>query len=307
MALTIYFFSSINLQLLMKASTQLHSLSSQIAPSRKSTIGVIQLCSINDIEVNYSKIASFVKDCANKGAQLVCLPENFAFMGGTPEEMEKIKEPVEGPLIKRYAHLAVENGVWLSLGGYQEAIEGSTKRYNTHIIINDKGEIVNKYKKLHLFEVQMAQAGGLNLSESTFCEPGMELPKVIQSPFGPLGPMICYDLRFPELARSLVTRGAQLLFYPSAFTVKTGSAHWELLLRTRAVENQCYVIASAQTGQHNEKRASYGHSMVVDPWGDIIGQMSDKEGFFVCEIDLDYLDKVRGNMACLTHMRKDIL
>eukprot|EP00347_Sterkiella_histriomuscorum_P016018 403354809 len=274
----------------------------------KSMIGVIQITSSHDIEENYKKIQNYVSMCAQKGAQLVCLPENFACMALTSADSLAMSEPLTGPLMTKYCEIAKKNNVWLSLGGFQEKCDISeNKRYNTHVIVNSQGQIVSTYRKLHLFDIDLSKVGGVYLKESDSVEKGRNLPEIVNAPFGKLGLSICYDLRFPEQYRYLFTQNAQILLIPASFTVKTGASHWEPMLRCRAIENQCYVIAAAQTGTHTDKRSTYGHSMVIDPWGDIIGQMSDKEGCFVCEIDLEYLDKVRGNMACITHMRGDVI
>ena len=146
----------------------------------------------------------------------------------------------------------------------------------------------------------------MNLYESKHILPGDTIYPPTPSPLGYLGLSICYDLRFPEVYRNLFMKGSQVLLVPSCFLNKTGGAHWETLLRARAIENQCYVIAAAQVGQHNEKRSSYGHSIVIDPWGDIVGQMSDKEGYFMADVDLDYVDSVRENMDCMSHMKREL-
>ena len=177
--------------------------------------------------------------------------------------------------------------------------ENLSKRYNTHVIINDEGQIISTYRKLHLFDVDLSSKGGITMSESSAIQRGTEITDPVYSPCGYLGLSISFDLRFPEMYRYLVLRGAQMLLVPSHFQPQTGASHWTSLLRARAIENQCYVVAAAQVGQHNKASKSYGHSMVVDPWGDVIGQMSDREGFFVCEIDFEYLDKIRGNMLCI--------
>lgn len=198
--------------------------------------------------------------------------------------------------------------MWLSLGGFQETCEtNANKRHNTHLIINEEGYIVSEYRKLHLFDIDLTHKGGISIDETRYIEPGVDVVDPIFSPLGYIGLSISNDLRYPELYRRLVVGGAQILLVPSAVFIKSGGSHWQSLLRARAIENQCYVISSNQVGVHHDKRQSHGNSMVVDPWGDIIGHMSDKEGSFVCEIDIDYLDRVRGNMACLTHIRNDLI
>ena len=178
----------------------------------------------------------------------------------------------------------------------------------THSIINDEGNVVAKYRKMHMFDVDLARAGGIDQRESNIFVRGDRIAEPCFSPVGYLGLSISYDIRFPELYRQLILKGAQILLVPSAFLAKTGSSHWETLLRTRAIENQCYVVAAAQCSENNlYSKFGFGHSMVVDPWGDIIAQCSDKEGLTLCELDLSYLDKVRSNMNCLHHMRTECL
>mmetsp|Transcript_17807 Transcript_17807/g.30182 ORF Transcript_17807/g.30182 Transcript_17807/m.30182 type:complete len:182 (-) Transcript_17807:160-705(-) len=160
-----------------------------------------------------------------------------------------------------------------------------TKSYINHLIINDEGQIVGQYRKLHLFDIDLTIHGGIAVDESHAIERGEEIAEPMFSPIGYLGLSVGFDVRFPELYREMVLKGAQTLLVPSHFLPQTGANHWASLLRSRAIENQCYVVASAQVGQHNKVSKSFGHSMVVDPWGDIIAQMSDREGFFVCELD----------------------
>jgi len=177
--------------------------------------------------------------------------------------------------------------------------------YNTHIVFNAKGELVSKYRKAHLFDVTIPSQG-IHLKESATTAPGDSgIVVVSESPVGILGLSICYDLRFPEQYRMLTEKGAQVLLVPSAFTVPTGEAHWHTLLRARAIENQCFVIAAAQCGVHNDKRESYGHSLVVDPWGKVLvdagGQ--DKGMVVVCDLDLGLVESIRARMPIAQHRR----
>ena len=247
---------------------------------------------------------------------MVCLPEHFAYMSqanyvqggdmtkGFPYRIGDGK----GGLFDRYRQLALDHQVWLSLGSFPEGSSTADKTYMTHVIVNEEGNIASTYRKLHMFDVDLAKKGGVDISESDCHSPGHRLAEPCFSPVGYLGLSISYDLRFPELYRHLILKGAQLLLIPSAFLQKTGSSQWETLLRTRAIENQAYVIASAQVADKTTGSAvGFGHSMIVDPWGDIVAQCSDKEGYVLCEIDLGYLDRVRSNMNCLTHIRTDVL
>lgn len=176
--------------------------------------------------------------------------------------------------------------------------------HNSHVLVDDHGSIAAVYRKIHLFDIDVKDGPQLKESDGTI--PGDQIVPPVPTPVGNVGLAICYDVRFPELSTILAQQGAHILTYPSAFTQITGSAHWEVLLRCRAIENQCYVIAAAQTGQHNAKRRSYGHAMVVDPWGCMIAQCREGNDVCVAEIDLDYLNKVRQQMPVMKHKRDDL-
>jgi len=182
--------------------------------------------------------------------------------------------------------------------------EDPDKITNTHIIIDNKGEILETYNKAHLFDVNIP--GAVSLSESSYVSPGCRLAPPVTTPLGKLGLGICYDLRFPEFSQSLTAAGAEILTFPSAFTVKTGAAHWESLLRARAIETQCYVVAAAQSGQHSEKRTSWGHSLIVSPWGEVLADGGQGEKVITANIDLDHLRTVRRNMPVQEHRRHDL-
>ena len=214
---------------------------------------------------------------------------------------------MDGPTMGWYKQLARDESVWLSLGGYQEkGLEGDPRIYNTHVIINSAGSLIAAYRKIHLYDVPM-----VGLVESKQAIAGRELLSC-DSPVGKLGLAICYDMRFPEMHQKLTfTHGAEVLTFPSAFAMKTGEAHWETLLRCRAIECQTYVVAAAQVGQHNEhgnKRQSWGHAMAVDPWGKVVAQFggAGDVGVKPFEIDLDLVQKTRDNMPMHTHRRYDL-
>lgn len=213
-------------------------------------------------------------------------------------------QPLDGPLMQRYCRLAAQHQLWLSLGGFQETGPDPEHLYNCHVVVTSEGKIAARYRKVHLFNVEVQN--GPVLMESRSTAPGNELV-VCDSPAGRLGLTVCYDLRFPEVYQRLVfDMGAQVLLVPSAFTKLTGRAHWELLLRARAVETQCFVIAAAQAGVHNEKRESFGDSIIIDPWGDVIGKLDDPlaTGIAVAELDFDKMRKVRERMPMADHRRQ---
>ena len=192
---------------------------------------------------------------------MVFLPECVDFVGEKKDQAFELAEPLDGPLMDKYKALAADSSIWLSLGSLhvRDPDPATKKIHNTHVVIDDQGCVAATYDKVHLFDVDIPT---FRIKESDFAVFGDSLKVPIQSPVGKVGLAICYDMRFPELALSLAKSGAEILTYPSAFTVATGYAHWEAILRARAIETQCYVIAAAQVGQHNAKRSSYGHSVV---------------------------------------------
>ena len=278
---------------------------------------IVQLTSTSDKISNFTRVKRLIEDAVlNHKAKVVFLPEGFDFIGESTTQTLQLAESIDGPLISQYKSLARELKVSLSLGGFHNAgseitTEETRKIMNTHIFINgDDGEIVGNYSKTHLFDVEIPEKG-VQLKESDYVKGGNNICSPIGTEIGRIGLGVCYDLRFPELSLAMARQNpsfgsADILTFPSAFTVPTGSAHWEVLLRARAIENQCYVIAAAQSGAHNKKRSSYGHSMIIDPWGSVIAQCSEGEGVASAYINLDYLEKVRKNMPVWAHRRNDI-
>ncbi|XP_035463938.1 deaminated glutathione amidase [Scophthalmus maximus] len=267
---------------------------------------VCQATATPDKEANFSACKRLVEEAKGRGASMVFLPEGFDYIGSSREETLALSESLAGDTISRYTQLARKLEVWLSLGGFHErGHEWETDRriYNSHIIINDKGDVVSVYRKSHLFDVELPEKG-VSLKESAFTIPGPALVSPVQTPIGKVGLGICYDLRFPELSLALRHHGAEILTYPSAFTVATGAAHWEVLLRARAIETQCFVLAAAQVGRHHEKRSSHGHALAVDPWGEVLGDCGgESPGLALVEINLDRVGSTRRNMPVERHRR----
>eukprot|EP00879_Flechtneria_rotunda_P009520 GHRR01009964.1.p1 GENE.GHRR01009964.1~~GHRR01009964.1.p1 ORF type:complete len:253 (+),score=67.06 GHRR01009964.1:96-854(+) len=235
---------------------------------------------------------------------MLFLPECFSFIGSSQPESLSKAEPLDGPAMARYRQLARDTRLWMSLGGFQEVGPDEHHLYNTHVVLDDGGDTVASYRKVHLFDVDVPN--GPVLMESRTTAPGGQL-LICDSPAGRLGLTVCYDLRFPEVYQTLTWElGAQVLLVPSAFTKVTGAAHWEVLLRARAIECQCYVIAAAQGGVHNEKRESYGHALIIDPWGAIVGHLEDPQatGVAIVDLDFDYLDSIRVKMPIKEHRAK---
>ena len=269
-------------------------------------IAVGQMCASSDVEKNFEVVADLCSQAKDRGCSMLFLPECFAFIGVKGTDALAVMEPLNGPLLGRYRELAAKHGLWLSLGGFAEQGPDRDRRFNAHIIVNDAGEIRASYRKIHLFDVDMGDVNGPVLMESRTAAAGEALVTG-DSPAGKLGLTVCYDLRFPEMfARLRYELGCEMMLVPSAFTKPTGQAHWETLLRARAIETQSYVVAAAQAGTHSEGRASHGHAMVVDPWGKVVAELDGEEtGIAVADVDLGYLKDVRSRIPVETH-RRDI-
>ena len=267
--------------------------------SDRALVAVVQMTSTTDVERNLGAAETLVAEAARRGAVFVGLPENFACLCS---EGEGVPEPqaLDGPWVQRMAELARRLKISLLLGSLPERVPGDTRVHNTSVLLGPDGATVAVYRKIHLFDIDLP--GMEHLKESRAVLAGTEIV-VARSPLGPLGLTICYDLRFPELFRELMRRGARVLSVPSAFTERTGKAHWEVLLRARAIENLAYVLAPAQVGQHGGGRASHGQAMVVDPWGTILAQAPDGEGIALAELDFARLERIRRELPALRHAR----
>ncbi|CAI4221821.1 unnamed protein product [Auanema sp. JU1783] len=270
---------------------------------RKSMIAVCQMTSDNNLEDNFKTCRSMILRAKEQNCKMIFFPECFDFIGRTKEEQISLSMSDESPFIQKFRNEAIENNIWLSLGGLHHK-EDESMPWNTHLIIDNEGKTRVKYHKLHLFDLEIP--GKVKLLESEFSKAGVKMVPPVETPIGNLGLSICYDLRFAELGIWNRKKGAQILSYPSAFTLNTGLAHWEALLRARAIETQCYVVAAAQTGKHNDKRMSYGHAMVVDPWGAVVAQCSERIGMCFAEVDLEYVDELRKMQPVFDHRRKDL-
>lgn len=260
----------------------------------------VQLNSTEDVDRNLAHAAHWIERAARAAAELVALPENFAYMREEGAGPNPIAQDLDGPLVEFLRDQASRNRVLLAGGTIPEAIPGDRERvFNTSLVVGADGELLAAYRKMHLFDVELP---GAQLRESKGVAAGDSIVSA-DTPFGRFGLSICYDVRFPELYRELSREGALLLLVPSAFTVPTGSDHWEVLLRARAIENQCFVVASAQYGVHNDKRRSYGRSLLVDPWGVILATAPDGEGLALADLDFARLREVRRELPALQHRR----
>ena len=267
-----------------------------------SKCAAIQMASSPNVGANLLEADKLICVAAKAGAKLIVLPENFALMGESEFDKVKIREQDGSGQIQDFlSNVAIKYGVWIVGGTLPLVAEDDNKIRAACLVYNDKGERVARYDKVHLFDVSVPDTDE-EYRESDTIEPG-DSELVIDSPFGKLGISVCYDLRFPEFFRRMVRQGAEILIIPSAFTAETGAAHWELLLRARAVENLCYVIAPNQGGFHLNGRKTYGHSMIVDPWGGILDCYKTGGGFVIADIDRERLEKVRSAFPVLEHRK----
>ncbi|XP_017480188.1 PREDICTED: nitrilase and fragile histidine triad fusion protein NitFhit [Rhagoletis zephyria] len=272
-------------------------------------IAIGQMCATNDKDNNMRQVEELFVKAKGQSATILFLPECCDFVGEHRKQTLELSEPLTGATMNQYKELAKSYKMWLSLGGIHESIldksgDKTDKIYNTHVLLNDLGEVVSFYRKLHLFDVETDE---MRFRESDVVTPGSQLVPPVNTPFGMIGMQICYDLRFGEASYLLRKSGAQILTFPSAFAYSTGKAHWEILLRARAIENQCYVVAAAQIGAHNSKRTSWGHALVVDPWGRVLANCEKEElTVATAEIDLVKNISVQKNMPVFHHKRNDI-
>lgn len=262
----------------------------------KLRVAAVQMVAAPEVEANLASVARLVAEAAASGARLVALPENAAIMGRHERDKLACREPDgDGPIQRTLAEIAARHRVWLVAGTIPLAASSDDKVRAACLVIDDQGRRIARYDKIHLFGFT---AGAERYHEAATIEAG-DTPVAVDTPLARIGLSVCYDVRFPELYRALGR--VDLITVPSAFTVPTGRAHWELLLRARAVENQCYVIAPAQGGKHANGRETWGHTMIVGPWGEVIAQRSAGEGVVIADLDPAELDRVRTSLPALTH------
>ena len=261
--------------------------------------GAVQLNSTEDTDRNLETANRLVREAAAMGAELVVLPEKWSVLG-TPEQMTAGAEPLDGQFVGWARSSARELGIDLVAGSIVERVEGQEKTANTSVHIGPDGEVRAVYRKMHMFDVEV---DGDVYAESATEEAGDEIVLSELDGGVRLGMTICYDVRFPELYRMLTVRGAQVISVPAAFTLATTRDHWEVLLRARAIENQCFVIAPNQIGPHPPGPRCGGRSMIVDPWGLVLAQAPDTEAAIVADLDFEMLERVRRRIPALTHRR----
>ena len=265
-------------------------------------IASIQMVSTPVLEENLNTAARLIKSAVEEGAQLAVLPEYFCFMGLKDTDKVRAREPYgNGPIQEQLSAIAKDNGIYLVAGTIPLEAGDPQKVLNTTLVFNPYGETIARYDKIHLFGFQTETE---RYQESETIEAGNE-PGILKIAIGTqewiFGLSICYDLRFPELYRALGQVDCHII--PAAFTYTTGKDHWEILLRARAIENQCYVLASAQGGTHLNQRRTWGHSMLIDPWGDIFANLPEGEGFISGVLCKDKLNEVRSKLPALTHRK----
>lgn len=269
-----------------------------------SIVAAIQMASGPNVKANLEEAEKLINTAVQQDADLVVLPENFAIMGMSEVDKVTIAEQYgEGPIQQFLSQQASKHGIWIVGGTVPIDASVTGKVYSTCLLYNDSGEVVARYDKIHLFDVVL-EDNDESYNESETIESGDDVV-VADTPFGKIGLAVCYDLRFPELFRAMADVGMEICVLPSAFTSLTGRAHWEALIRARAIENLCFVVAADQGGYHMNGRETHGDSMIVDPWGVVLNRLPHGTGVVVSDIDLDKLSRTRKNFPALQHKRLD--
>ena len=262
---------------------------------------VIQMQSTRDQEANCARAHQLIDQAAHRGARLIALPEYFLGLGA-PAAIVAQAQDLDGPLLHAFRTQARQLQIYLLLGTIPERSPEPGKVYNTSLLLGPEGQILAHYRKLHLFEIDLP--GQVCFRESSHILPGRDAVAVtLPEELFTVGLAICYDLRFPELFRDLVDRGAEIIVVPSAFSRVTGKDHWEILLRARAIENQVYILAPAQSYHPDQSLKTYGRSLIIDPWGLILAQAPDREEIIYARLDRQYLLNLRAQLPCLANRR----
>ncbi|GMQ91452.1 MAG: carbon-nitrogen hydrolase family protein [Gammaproteobacteria bacterium] len=261
----------------------------------------IQMTSGPEVVQNLQKAEKYIHDAANAGARLIALPENFALMPNNDQDRLEAAEDMGSGVIQSFlGEQAKQNNIWLIGGTIPIRTHDPEKVMAGCLVYDNHGSIQARYDKIHLFDVSLNEDE--TYRESDYILPGSDTV-VYESPWGKIGLAVCYDLRFPEMFREMLTCGLDAVVIPSAFTAQTGRAHWRALLQARAIENQIYIIAPNQYGVHANGRETYGHTMIIDPWGEICCCMETGGGYIKSKIDLDHIVRVRQMLPCLPHRR----
>lgn|SRR5699024_949479 len=261
-------------------------------------VAVVQMSVQGEKNKNIEKAMYFIDQAAQKGADVVLLPECFNFFGVSSEIINEA-ETIPGPTSEILSKKAKEHDIYINCGSIYEKANDEFA-YNTSLLFNREGNIIAKYQKIHLYDANFKNR--FSSYESELIKPGEKIVST-ETEFGKIGLSICYDLRFPELFRTLALEGSQIIFVPAAFPQYTGSLYWETLLKARAVENQCYIVSAGQFGKASDGRVFFGNSLIVDPWGTQLAKAQEKEGVTVQEIDLSYIEQVRNNIPVFSHRK----
>ncbi len=263
----------------------------------------IQITSTSNVEANLAISEEQIELASRRGAELIGLPENFAFIGDDKKRLE-IASSLSEKCSKFLVTMARRYQIVLLGGGFPVPADDGQRTLNRAELVGRDGQLLGRYDKIHLFDVDLPDGNKYRESETII--PGQKLPPVINIPgLGKIGVSICYDVRFPELYRHLVSEGAELLMIPAAFTAFTGKDHWQILLQSRAIENTAYVVAPAQTGEHYRRRQSHGHAMIIDPWGTVLADAGVQEGAAIAPVDSSRVESIRNQMPCLKHRKKE--
>lgn len=262
----------------------------------KFLMAALQIDSQTDKKRNLEKVGAMVSEAVSHGAQFVAMPENVHYCGPS-DGVFASAEPIPGPMSEFFASLAKKYKIWLHCGSIGQVIPGEKRLYNTTLLMNPKGEIAAHYEKIHMYDVQIKN--GPSTRESDTKKPGNRIV-VADTDFCKVGLSICYDMRFPEVYRIMALLGAKVMFVPANYTMFTGKDHWECILKTRAIENQCYIVAPAQFGKKPAFQA-YGRSMIINPWGVTVACADDRETIVYGEIDADYVDQIRTQLPSLSN------
>lgn len=262
-------------------------------------VAAVQMTSTQDLQHNLKMAEKWITLAAEQDAQLVVLPEMFAMMGVDQDKINIREAKGHGPIQDFLRAQAAKHHIWLVGGTLPMTTAHAEKASATCLLYDDAGNVVTQYDKIHLFDVSL-QATKESYHESKNILAGKNIV-VVNTPVGKIGLAVCYDVRFPEMFRQMHDEGVEIIILPAAFTFTTGAAHWEVLLRARAIENQVYLVAAAQTGLHQNGRKTFGHSMVVDPWGVVKASLPEQQGIVVADIDLDYLQRLRNEFPVLEH------
>lgn len=262
-------------------------------------VAAVQMCSTDDRKKNLEIAASLIAKAAADGARIVALPENFSFIGEGDAKLAAAEDPLDGPGITFLRGQAHHHAVDI-VGGTIPVRATPDKVTNTCYVVSSKGDVLARYDKIHLFDVAISDEN--TYRESEFFTPGDQVV-TLDLRGTKVGLTICYDVRFPELYRRLAIAGARVIFVPSAFTSETGKAHWKILLRARAIENLCYIVAPAQYGRHTKRRVSFGNSMIVGPWGEVLASVADGDAVLTAELSETDVDEARRRLPALRHVR----